>query len=130
MRRLRLGSILLVDERRPSTEALHQFLVSGAPYAFPPITGPSLLGVPTGHSSPAFDGILDPSDEPWVWAHASGSIRGRSLIPLYPAAPDLPARNRPLYELLSIVDALRVATTRVRRIAAELLRARMADAPR
>jgi hypothetical protein len=47
------------------------------------------------------------------------------LIPLFPGAPELPGRNQPLYELLTIIDALRVGTTRVGRVAAELLAERL-----
>ena len=129
VRRLRLGSIILADERRPSTDALHEFLVHGAPYAFPPIVGPVLPGIPTAHSSPAFASILQSTD-PYVWPSADGSARGQSLLPLYPGAPDLARRNRPLYELLTITDALRVGTTRTRRIAADLLHARLAETNR
>ena len=47
------------------------------------------------------------------------------MIPLFPGAPELPGRNQPLYELLTIIDALRVGTTRVRKVAAELLAERL-----
>lgn len=124
VRRLRLASLVLADERRTSADALHDFLVHGAPYAFPPMIGPSLPGVPTAHSSPAFAGIVE-SPDAYVWPHADGSAHGQSLAPVYPAAPGLPSRNQPLYELLSIADALRVGTPRIRKIAGELLHARL-----
>jgi len=123
--RLRLSQLLLADERRPSTDALHRFLVHGMPFAFPPILGPAAMGVPTAHSSPAFREIVESPDH-FIWAHADGSVRGQSLVPLFPGAPALPVRNRPLYELLAIVDGLRVGTTRVRNIAAEVLASRLA----
>jgi len=126
VRRLRLASIILADERRPSTDALHEFLVHGAAYAFPPIVGAVLPGMPTAHSSPAFAAILESSDA-YVWPDAEGSARGQSLLPLYPGATDLPRRNQPLYELLTITDALRVGTTRIRKVAAELLHTRLAE---
>jgi hypothetical protein len=40
---------------------------------------------------------------------------------------NLPGTNPRLYELLAILDALRVGTTRVRNIAAEMLAERLAD---
>lgn len=129
VRRLGLASIILTEERRPSTDALHEFVVRGAPYAFPPILGASLPGVPTAHSSPAFAGIVESSDG-FVWPFAEGPARGQSLLPLYPHAPDLPQRNQPLYELLAIADALRVGTTRTRKIAADLLHARLTETNR
>lgn len=125
VRRLRLAQLIHPDERRTSTDALHELIVHGVPFAFPPILGPSVLGVPTAHTSPAFRGIVE-SDEMVVWPHADGTVRGESLVPLYPAAPILPALNPPLYELLAIVDALRVGSTRLRKVAAALLAERLA----
>jgi hypothetical protein len=129
VRRLRLSLLLLPDERRPSVDALHEFLVHGAPYAFPPVLGPQLPGLPTAHASPVFTGIVESGDV-YVWPHADGPARGQSLIPLHPGASLLPSLNEPLYDLLSIADALRVGTTRVRKIAADLLRARLAETNR
>lgn len=124
VRRLRLARLLLADERRPANEILHQFLVQGAPFAFPPVLGTSTVGVSTAHSSPAFHAILETTDG-FVWPHADGIARGQSLVPLFPGATALPDRNQPLYDLLAIADALRVGTTRVRKIAAELLAERL-----
>jgi hypothetical protein len=125
VRRLRLSRILLAEERRPSREVLHDFLVQGAPFAFPPVLGTSTIGVSTAHSSPVFHTVVE-TTEGFVWPHAEGEARGQSLIPLFPGAPALSAGNPALYELLTIVDALRVGTTRVRKIAAELLTERLA----
>ena len=120
VRRLRLARLLLADERRASTEILQQFLVQGAPFAFPPVLGATTVGIATAHSSPAFRAIVESADA-FVWPHANGSARGQSLVPLFPGAPSLVGPNRPLYDLLTIVDALRVGTTRLRKVAAELL---------
>jgi len=120
VRRLRLARLILADERRPSNELLRQFLVHGAPVAFPAILSTTTIGVSTAHSSPAFHAIVE-SSEGFVWPHADGTARGQSLIPLFPGARELPGRNQPLYELLTIIDALRVGTTRVGKVAAELL---------
>jgi hypothetical protein len=124
VRRLRLARLLLADERRPANEILHRFLVQGAPFAFPPVLGIATIGVSTAHSSPAFRAILE-TTEGLVWPHVDGTARGQSLVPLFPGAPALPGRNQPLYDLLTIADALRVGTTRVRKIAAELLAERL-----
>ena len=124
VRRLRLASLILADERRPSSEILGHFLAQGAPFAFPPVLGAPTIGVATAHSSPAFKTILE-STERFVWPYADGTSRGHSLIPLFPGAPALSGRNQPLYELLTIIDAIRVGTTRVRTLAADLLRERL-----
>ena len=126
VRRLRLARLILADERRPSNEILCRFLIEGASFAFPPIVGAQTIGVPTAHSSPVFRAIVQ-STQGFVWPYADGAVRGQSLIPLFPGAPALSEWNQPLYELLTIIDAVRVGTTRVRTLAAELLRERLSD---
>jgi hypothetical protein len=120
VRRLETSRLILADERRPSTELLHQFLVHGAPFAFPAVIGPEIVGIPTAHSAPPFHGIVA-STTGFVWAHADGTMRGQSIIPLFPGAPLLAVDNPALYDLLALIDALRVGTARVRTIAAGLL---------
>jgi hypothetical protein len=127
VRRLRYSHLLLADERRPSNEVLHNFLVQGAPFAFPPVLGVQTIGVSTAQSSPAFRALVGTADG-IVWPHAQGEARGQSLIPLFPGAPTLSTTNQPLYDLLTIVDALRVGTTRVRNVAADLLAERLSRA--
>lgn len=125
VRRLRLARMMMAEERRPAREVLQDFLVHGAPFAFPPVVGSTTIGVPTAHSSPAFRVLVETTDG-FVWPQAEGDARGRSLIPLFPGAPALSIKNPALYEMLTIIDALRVGSTRVRKIAAELLAARLA----
>lgn len=124
VRRMRSARIVLADERRPSTAVLVSFLVQGVPFAFPPMIGAETVGIPTAVSSPSFASIVESADR-YVWPDPSGTARGQSLVPLFPGAPALAGMNRPLYDLLTIVDALRVGTVRIRRVAAELLADRL-----
>lgn len=125
VRRLRLARLILADERRPAGELLLRFLIEGVPFAFPPLVGSESIGVATAHSAPAFREIVA-SSAGYVWPAADGTARGQTLIPLYPGAVDLESRNHPLYDLLAIVDAARVGTSRIRKIAAQLLAERLA----
>jgi hypothetical protein len=120
VRRLRLARLLLPDERRPAREILHHFLVHGVPFAFPPILGVPTVGTPTAHAAPAFRGVVATADG-FVWPYADGTAHGQSLLPLFHGAPALASRNQPLYDLLTIVDALRIGTARVRKVASDLL---------
>lgn len=110
---------------RVPTEILKEFLIHGVPFAFPALIGPTTPGVFTSHKSPAFHGLLDAA-EGFVWPHPDGPARGASLLPLVPGAAELTNRNPKLYELPSIVDALRVGSTRVRNVATTLLAERLA----
>jgi len=124
VRRLRIARLIPPDTRRPATELLRRFLADGAPFAFPPVIGPETIGIATAHSAPPFAGLID-SHDLFVWPTAEGTTRGRSLIPLFPGAPKLLETNPQLYELLAIVDAMRVGTARVRSIASVLLAERL-----
>ena len=56
-----------------------------------------------------------------MWPDKDGSVRGETLYPLYPTAPQAAARNPPLYELLALFDAIRGGSARERALAVQLL---------
>jgi hypothetical protein len=97
---------------------LRDFLIYGAPYAFPPITGPLARGIPTAYAFPTLRAKLSLPDEPLpVWPYSKGSIRGVSLYPLYPSVPQAAERDLKLYEALALFDAIRIGGAREREIA-------------
>lgn len=56
-------------------------------------------------------------------------MRGTSLTPLYPGAPELVHSAPELYRALALVDALRIGRARERSRAAELLRKIIREEP-
>jgi hypothetical protein len=119
-----MASLLSPGSRRPVADLLLRFLVFGVPHAFPPVIGPTTVGVATAQSAPVFEGMVA-GEAGFVWPDAGGAATGQALTPLFPRAAELPGRNPALYELLSIVDALRVGQTREKKAAEELLRGRL-----
>ena len=124
VQRLVQASLVSPTSRRSIGELLVRFLVFGVPHAFPPTIGPAVIGVPTAHAAPVFEGLIE-APEPYVWPELDGTVRGLALTPLYPRASELARKNPPLYALLAIVDALRVGHAREREVAERLLRERM-----
>lgn len=125
VQRLTLARLLAPDERRIVSSTLLDFLVAGVPHAFPAELGPETRGIPTAHSArPLAEEIR--SEDTVVWPSADGTARGQSLIPLYPKATKLPVTNPELYELLTVVDALRIGRARERKRAKEILQKRLA----
>lgn len=120
VQRLEQAGLLLPGERRVNRQALLEFLVHGVRYAFPPVLGPEVRGIPTAAAAPALSGKLS-SATPVVWPSTEGQTRGESLLPLYSAAPRAALRDKNLYRALALVDALRVGQARDRRLARELL---------
>ncbi len=126
----RLMAARLAVERdgavRPSMAALRTFVISGAPYAYPPVRGEATIGFPTAHAVAPLKGRVHASDSSIpVWPHPDGSVRGEALLPLYEKLP-LAAGNDPkLYELLALFDALRIGQARERELARKMLEERL-----
>ena len=106
---------------RPHGHNLAEFALHGAKYAFPAVTLPPVLGVPTSHSAPAFAGVFAPGSTDFVWPHPNGSVRGVGVEPLHPSVPFAATQDVRLYEMLALFDALRVGRARERGMALERL---------
>ncbi len=104
--------------------ALLDFIICGVPFAYATSLGPETRGVPTAHAAPPLISDFSGTDAV-VWPSASGKIRGAAVQPLYAAAPASARRNPALYELLTLVDALRVGRARERQRARTILRERL-----
>lgn len=108
--------------------ALLEFLAHGVRYAFPAKRERRQRGVPTAHAGPALQHELDAGIDPVVWPAPQGTVVGAAVAPLMPSAPELPERCPELYELLTLVDAIRVGTARDREAAERMLAERLKDA--
>jgi hypothetical protein len=126
IKRLTVARLLSADRRAPRKASLIDFLLKGVPYAFPAELGPETRGVPTAHAAPPLDADFSSSDA-LVWPFVDGKRRGASVEPLFEGAPMLAQSNQALYELLALVDALRVGQARERELATKLLRERLLD---
>lgn len=102
--------------------ALREFLLHGVRYAFPPVFGGIARGVPTASAGPTLSKFLITSDggAP-VWPYVTGEVRGPTLCPLYPKAPNVAAKDPVFYDALTLIDAIRVGGARDRSIAEEAL---------
>lgn len=127
VRRLRGARLVLANAQQVHHAALLEFLGSGVAYAFPAEAGAESRGVPTAHSAGALSAEFGASD-PLVWPSLAGRVRGASVVPLYAAAPTTAAHNPALYELLALVDAVRLGRARERARAKQLLRERLMSA--
>lgn len=110
---------------RPVMDVLRSFVVYGAPHAYPPVRGELTIGFPTAQAVPPLKGKVAVDELPPVWPHPEGIARGQGLLPLYEKLP-LAARDDPaLYELLALLDALRIGQGRERELARQLLEQRL-----
>ncbi len=124
----RRAGLLNPDKKKPLKKAALEFLVHGLKYAFPAETGSIVRGIPTAHSAPPLAGKIisrESGAEQYVWPYAKGKVRGVSVIPLYPSAPEAAQKDEKLYELLALLDAIRLGRTREQKLAIEILKARL-----
>jgi hypothetical protein len=118
----RLQSARLADqERRPLLPQLDEFLVHGVQFSFPASAGPPVRGIPTAWG---VEGLLPDyvSEGPVpVWRFGAGEVRGYALEPLSKRALLARGNDPVLYNLLALVDALRLGDARVRALATDRL---------
>ena len=114
--RSKYADLLHVNGKSVHRLAFMEFLQYGIRFVFPQKPGPIVRGVPTAHSAPPINASIQ-SVEDYVWPSAKGLARGHSIIPLYPSVVDAVKLDQELYEMLSLVDALRVGKAREKEFA-------------
>ena len=110
----------------PAISALREFLAHGVQYAFVPDRGALTRGMATAHAAlPLRNELAQSSDLPPVWPDPEGEVRGLAFSPLYKAVPVAARKDPKLYELLTLVDAVRGGRARERTTALRLLEKRL-----
>lgn len=122
--RSKYAGLLDASAKKVSRLALMDFLRYGIRYVFPQQAGAILRGIATAHSASPLNNTIK-SEEPYVWPSAKGNIRGQSILPLYPSVIDAVKKDDRLYELLALVDAIRVGKAREKEIAIKELHSRI-----
>lgn len=117
----------LLDEKTHSVlrKPLGDYLLHGVRYAFPARRGSVVRGMPTAHAAPPLSSQISADDLPPVWPDPEGGTRGYALEPLYKSVPYAVRSDSRLYELLALVDAIRLGRARERRLAEDELRKRL-----
>lgn len=122
--RCKYAGLLAPNGKTVMRMALLEFLQYGLRYVFPIQPGAVVRGVPTSHSaSPLKEEIQ--SSEAYVWPYGKGTVRGHSILPLYPSVPEAALKDDKLYQLLALVDALRVGRAREKELAVKELKKRL-----
>ncbi len=110
---------------RVNTKALGEFLVHGIRYAFPPEKGGMTRGMPTSSAAKPLSDQMTQEEPVPVWPFEHGSKRGYAFLPLYKKVPQAALKDPELYQLLSLVDALRDGSVRERELAKREISARL-----
>lgn len=113
------------SKRNLMKSALLEFLLHGLKYVFPAAPGPICRGIPTAHCAPPLAGkIVFNENDLYVWPHAEGTKKGQAIEPIYESAPYAAQNDPKLYEMLALIDALRVGRAREKALAAKELEKR------
>lgn len=126
LERLKHVRLIQGNKREPIRANVYDFLVHGVPYAFPVVLGSIVRGIPTAHcAEPLADKIISSENDRYVWSHAEGNERGQAVSPLYPSVPGAAKKDPALYQLLALVDAIRLGRAREQKLAAKELKSRI-----
>ncbi|MEL6630724.1 MAG: hypothetical protein AAFQ83_04625 [Bacteroidota bacterium] len=125
LNRSMLARLVDASKKRVFVSALIEFLVHGLKYVFPAQPGATVRGIPTGHSAKPLRDIIESDREVYVWPSPIGNMRGQAITPLYPSIIDAIRHDPMLYELLALLDAIRVGRAREQKAAIEELSKRI-----
>ena len=119
-KRAQTSSLINSENSWPTANraSLYEFLIHGLKYVFPASTGTATRGMLTGLAAASIKSKFPAADRaPFVWPDANGTDQGTSLLPLYSGIPTAARFDAELYEILALVDILRIGAAREREIA-------------
>ncbi|MEM9857310.1 MAG: hypothetical protein AAF843_08135 [Bacteroidota bacterium] len=124
LNRSMIAGLISSDKKTVMKLALLDFLKFGLRYVYPQQPGAIVRGIGTAHSSPPLSNQII-SEEQFVWPYAKGNSRGQAIEPLHPKTPEACLKDEKYYELMALVDALRVGKAREQQLAFEMLKERV-----
>lgn len=108
--------------------AIEEFLLYGLKYVFPAKTGEFTRGIPTSYAAPVLEKYFTQGHDPIpVWPYAEGSMKGLAVEPLYRSVPKSLTQypDDAFYDLLALIDAIRIGRARERQMAIKLLQEKL-----
>lgn len=128
LNRCKIAGLIDSKKRKVHINSFIEFLIYGLKYVFPAEPGTMVKGIPTAHSAPPINEHISEGKDIYVWPYAKGSKRGQAIEPLYKTLPAIVHEDQLFYELLAIVDAIRVGRAREIKIAIDELEKRLKNA--
>ncbi len=124
LNRSAFAGLLDTSKSKLMKQALLEFLEHGFKYVFPQQPGPLVRGLPTAHSAPPLNKLIQ-SQEYYVWPDASGDQRGQAIEPLHPGVIKAAKSDKEFYELVALTDSIRIGRTREQSLAIQELKNRL-----
>jgi len=128
LNRCKIARLIDSKKKKVNINSFIEFLVYGLKYVFPTEPGASVKGTPTAHSASPINEHISSVTDVYVWPNAKGTHRGQAIEPLYKTIPHIVQDDKLFYELLTIIDTIRVGRVREIKIAIDELNKRLRDA--
>lgn len=125
LNRCKIAGLIDVKKRKVHINSFKEFLIYGLKYVFPAKPGAIVRGIPTAHSASPISEYISTGVDVYVWPFAKGNKRGQAIEPLYKTIPAIVQEDKLFYELLVIIDTIRVGRAREIKIAIEELEKRL-----
>lgn len=120
--RCKAARLMSPSGREVNADPLLELFEHGFRWVFYPELKPVARGVPTAHSSPVMASHVDARGAgAMVWPSPLGDVRGQGVAPLYGGAPELVRLWPELYDILTLLDVLRLGRRREVSVALGLL---------
>lgn len=121
--RLALSGLIDETKKNPAKNSVFDVITSAIRFLFPVRPGQVLKGIPTAHSVPPLSKKIR-SGVNYIWPDPNGTMRGESIEPLYKTVPKIVGEDKKFYEMMALIDAIRVGKSREQLLAKEELRKR------
>ena len=127
LNRCKIAKLINTEKRKVHINALTEFLIYGLKYVFPAEPGAIVKGISTAHSASPIKEKISPGSDSYVWPNSDGNSRGQSIEPLYKTIPEVVRNDLTFYELIVIVDTIRIGRSREIQIAIDELNKKFMD---
>lgn len=137
LERNKAARLLDSSKKKVQKGNLLDFLEYGIKYVFPTEPTNVKAGIPTAHSAPPLSHLISAKNDVYVWAVKKAKseknsevanyssipiVMGQSIEPLHKCVVSAVKNDAKLYEMLTLIDAIRVGRTRERNLAIEELK--------
>ena len=113
LNRSAMAGLIDADQRKKVyRQSLMEFLEHGLHYVFPAIPGTLVTGIYTAHSHPFMQLEFKTESLHYVWPYAKGEVIGLSIQPFYKEQVKAVQEDEQLYQMLALIDVIRVGRVR------------------
>lgn len=118
------AGLIANNKKRVFLSAIQEFIFFGIKYVYPQKPGAMVRGMLTAHSAMPLAKNIQ-SNQNFVWPYSEGNQKGVAVEPLHPNVPKACLKDAKLYELLALLDAIRLGNVREQKMAIAELKHRI-----